>query len=74
VYSFGLVFWEMMTQKDLFPEYNDLDLFTTDIAIKGKRPSLEGVDPILSEIITRCWAKDVKVCSFLGLRVQCSFS
>jgi len=61
VYSFGLVFWEMMTQKDLFPEYNDLDLFTTDIAIKGKRPSLEGVEPIISEIITRCWAKDVKV-------------
>jgi len=61
VYSFGLVFWELMTQKDLFPEYNDLDLFTTDIAIKGVRPSLAGVEETLAGIITKCWAKDVKI-------------
>jgi len=59
VYSFGLVFWEMMTQKDLFPEYNDLELFTSDIAIKGVRPNLEGVDQILQDIIKRCWDKKV---------------
>jgi serine/threonine protein kinase len=59
VYSFGLVFWEMLTQKDLFPEYNDLELFTSDIAIKGVRPSLEGVDQILQDIIKRCWDKKI---------------
>jgi len=61
VYSFGLVFWEMLTQKDLFPEYNDLELFTSDIAIKGVRPSLEGTEPILQEIIKKCWDKKVAI-------------
>jgi len=56
-----LVFWEMMTQKDLFTNYTDLEIFTEDIAIKGVRPPLDGVDPILAEIIKRCWAKDVKI-------------
>jgi len=61
VYSFGLVFWEILTQKDLFPEYNDLDIFTQDIARKGVRPSLEGCNTVLSEIIKRCWHKDPNV-------------
>jgi len=61
VYSFGLVFWELLTQKDLFPEYNNLDLFTNDIAIKGVRPSVTGVDEILANIIKNCWAKDLKI-------------
>jgi len=58
VYSFGLVFWEILTQKDLFPEYNDIDIFTQDIAVKGVRPSLDGVHPVLIEIIKKCWHKD----------------
>jgi len=49
-----------MTQKDLFPEYNDLDIFTNDIAVKGVRPSLEGVDETIADIIKNCWAKDPK--------------
>jgi len=51
----------MLTQKDLFTNYNDLEIFTEDIAVKGVRPSLEGVDPILCDIIKRCWDKNVNV-------------
>jgi len=58
VYSFALVLWEIVTQKALFPEYTDLDLFTTDIAKNGVRPMLSGQVPILDEIIKKCWVRE----------------
>jgi len=38
-----------------------LIFFTQDIARKGVRPSLEGCNPILSEIIKKCWHKDTNI-------------
>jgi hypothetical protein len=51
----------MLTAKDLFSGYKDLDLFTEDIAVKGVRPNLDGVDLTLAEIIKKCWDKDPRV-------------
>jgi len=57
VYAFGLVLWEILTQKPLFQEYTDIELFTDDIARKGLRPTLEGVGPELQELVKDCWDK-----------------
>jgi len=61
VYAFGLVLWEILTQKPLFQEYTDIELFTDDIARKGIRPSLEGVGPELQELVNDCWDKQQNV-------------
>jgi len=53
VYSFALVFWEMLTRKDLFAQYTDRDIFTEDIARKGIRPPTDDVHPILRDILVR---------------------
>lgn len=55
VYSFAYVFWEILTRKELFLEYNDKEIFTEDIARKGKRPPIDDIDPILVKILNMCW-------------------
>jgi len=61
VYAFALVFWEILTRKDLFSEYDDKEIFSQDIAIKGIRPPLDGVHSVLKEIIVRCWDRNPDV-------------
>eukprot|EP01127_Copromyxa_protea_P001311 TRINITY_DN11335_c0_g1_i1.p1 TRINITY_DN11335_c0_g1~~TRINITY_DN11335_c0_g1_i1.p1 ORF type:complete len:562 (-),score=141.00 TRINITY_DN11335_c0_g1_i1:40-1542(-) len=61
VYAFGLVLWEILTQKALFTEYTDIDIFTDDIARKGIRPSLEGVAEELQVLVKECWDKSQEV-------------
>jgi len=58
VYAFALVFWEILTRKDLFAEYDDKEIFTQDIAIKGIRPALDDIHPVLKEIIVKCWDRN----------------
>jgi serine/threonine protein kinase len=58
VYAFALVFWEILTRKDLFAEYDDKEIFTQDIAIKGIRPPLDDVHPVLQDIIKACWDRN----------------
>eukprot|EP01128_Nolandella_sp_AFSM9_P008353 TRINITY_DN498_c0_g1_i2.p1 TRINITY_DN498_c0_g1~~TRINITY_DN498_c0_g1_i2.p1 ORF type:complete len:584 (-),score=112.98 TRINITY_DN498_c0_g1_i2:95-1846(-) len=55
IYSFGLVLWEIITQGELFTSYDDKKLFTEDIAIKGVRPPIDRVPPIVLPLIVRCW-------------------
>jgi len=57
VYAFGLVLWEILTQKPLFQEYTDIEVFTDDIARKNVRPTLEGVQPELQALVKECWDK-----------------
>jgi len=61
VYAFGLVLWEILTQKPLFTEYTDIEVFTDDIARKNVRPSLDGVAPELQAIVKTCWDKQQDV-------------
>jgi len=58
VYAFALVFWETITRDNLFEEYDDKDVFTEDIAVKGVRPPLDGIHERLAEIIKRSWDRD----------------
>jgi serine/threonine protein kinase len=58
VYAFALVFWEILTRKDLFAEYDDKEIFTEDIARKGIRPLLTEIHSVLKEIIVRCWDRN----------------
>jgi len=58
VYAFALVFWEILTRKELFPQYNDKDIFREDIAIKGIRPPLDDIDPVLCKILVQCWDRN----------------
>jgi hypothetical protein len=58
VYAFALVFWEILTRKDLFGEYDDKEIFTEDIARKGIRPLLTEIHSVLKEIIVRCWDRN----------------
>eukprot|EP01123_Difflugia_compressa_P003664 TRINITY_DN148_c0_g1_i1.p1 TRINITY_DN148_c0_g1~~TRINITY_DN148_c0_g1_i1.p1 ORF type:complete len:522 (-),score=81.39 TRINITY_DN148_c0_g1_i1:279-1844(-) len=58
VYAFALVFWETLTRKELFDEYDDKEVFTEDIARKGKRPPLDDIHPVLQEILVKSWARN----------------
>jgi len=61
VYAFALVFWEILTRKDLFDEYDDKEIFTEDIGRKGKRPALDDVHPVLQEILIKSWDRNTDI-------------
>jgi len=56
VYSFSLVFWEVLTGKPLFPEYDDMETFTKCICTDGVRPHTEDINPVLLRILKSGWA------------------
>lgn len=58
VYAFALVLWEILTRDNLFEEYDDKDVFTEDIAVKGVRCSLDGIHDHLAVIIKQSWDRD----------------
>jgi len=58
VYAFALVFWEILTRKELFDEYDDKDIFTEDIARKNVRPPLDDIHPVLQEILSKSWDRN----------------
>eukprot|EP01113_Clastostelium_recurvatum_P000736 TRINITY_DN10330_c0_g1_i1.p1 TRINITY_DN10330_c0_g1~~TRINITY_DN10330_c0_g1_i1.p1 ORF type:complete len:530 (-),score=138.01 TRINITY_DN10330_c0_g1_i1:100-1689(-) len=57
VYSFGLVLWQMVTRKELFTEYTELDPFIDAICYRGVRPPIPADTPAaISSLIQACWA------------------
>eukprot|EP00002_Diphylleia_rotans_P016600 TRINITY_DN322_c0_g2_i1.p1 TRINITY_DN322_c0_g2~~TRINITY_DN322_c0_g2_i1.p1 ORF type:complete len:2542 (+),score=316.64 TRINITY_DN322_c0_g2_i1:99-7724(+) len=57
VYSFGIVLWEIETQK---VPYESMDTMNISFAVlKGTRPTFPPKgDPVLLPIITQCWSQD----------------
>jgi hypothetical protein len=46
VYSFGLILWFLLTQKEPYEEFDDLDRFTHAICMKHYRPAIpQDCDP-----------------------------
>ncbi|XP_032596367.1 uncharacterized protein LOC6568594 isoform X1 [Drosophila grimshawi] len=65
VYSFGIVFWEVMSRKKPFSQFNRSFEFTNVEEIQnGKRPPLSDIIEsefnYIKEIIERCWDTDPK--------------
>jgi len=56
VYSFGLILWCLLTRKEPYEEYEDLETFRNDICYKHVRPRIPN-DCLqsLRNLIERCW-------------------
>jgi len=62
IYSFGLILWFLVTKKEPYEEYDDLETFTRDICLQKVRPKLNpDCDPNLRDLITRCWDQHPQV-------------
>jgi len=57
IYAFGLILYEMITEQELFPEYEEVDAFINAVAYNHKRPSLNlpGIPTSILSLIKRCW-------------------
>jgi len=72
VYSFGLILWELLSEKRAFQEHlkhNDLGIFTTAICEKIERPQIPPNDKsndeawnnlYVTNLVKRCWADKAK--------------
>ncbi|CAN8277643.1 unnamed protein product [Cochlearia groenlandica] len=58
VYSFAIVFWELLTNKTPFKGKNNI--FVAYAASKNQRPSLENLPEEAVSILQSCWAEDPK--------------
>ncbi|ESQ31150.1 hypothetical protein EUTSA_v10004342mg [Eutrema salsugineum] len=58
VYSFAIVFWELLTNKTPFKGKNNI--FVAYAASKNQRPSLENLPEGVVSILQACWAEDPK--------------
>jgi len=60
IYAFGLIMYEMITEKELYPEYDNVDVFINAVAYKHKRPPLNipGIPQSLISLIRQCWHPD----------------
>ncbi|KAL1196572.1 Serine/threonine-protein kinase STY17 [Cardamine amara subsp. amara] len=56
VYSFAIVFWELLTNKTPFKGKNNI--FVAYAASKNQRPSLENLPEGVVSILQSCWAED----------------
>jgi len=57
VYSFGVLTWYILTEKDPF-DIKDMTRFKNHV-ITGHRPTIpQNMPPVLKEMMTRCWAKE----------------
>jgi len=57
VYSFGLVLWQMITRRELFPEYTELEPFIEAICYRHVRPPLPADTlPAVRDLVQACWA------------------
>eukprot|EP01089_Gocevia_fonbrunei_P023102 TRINITY_DN9593_c0_g1_i1.p1 TRINITY_DN9593_c0_g1~~TRINITY_DN9593_c0_g1_i1.p1 ORF type:complete len:568 (-),score=107.07 TRINITY_DN9593_c0_g1_i1:21-1724(-) len=58
LYSFGLLLWEMIYQKQVFPHYsNQLAKLIIAVCDAGERPPItDEVPPRLADLMRRCWA------------------
>eukprot|EP00276_Gloeochaete_wittrockiana_P020233 CAMPEP_0184340384 /NCGR_PEP_ID=MMETSP1089-20130417/9072_1 /TAXON_ID=38269 ORGANISM="Gloeochaete wittrockiana, Strain SAG46.84" /NCGR_SAMPLE_ID=MMETSP1089 /ASSEMBLY_ACC=CAM_ASM_000445 /LENGTH=519 /DNA_ID=CAMNT_0026668183 /DNA_START=54 /DNA_END=1613 /DNA_ORIENTATION=- len=61
IYSFGIVLWEIATQKVPFPEMNSFPIFKRAVCIQNVRPPLSDVPlPSLQNLIQLCWHKSAE--------------
>ncbi|KAL0760571.1 hypothetical protein Bca101_076721 [Brassica carinata] len=58
VYSFAIVFWELLTNKVPFKGKNNI--FVAYAASKNQRPSLENIPAGVGCLLEACWAADPK--------------
>ena len=59
VYSFGLILWFLVAQREPYEEFDDLDTFTHAVCVKHHRPIIpQDTDPSLRYLIERCWNQD----------------
>lgn len=55
-YSFGLVLWQFVSRQELFPEFDNLDVFIKAICHEGRRPVIPAdCPPSLRDLIVACW-------------------
>ena len=56
IFSFGLTIWEIYTEQELFPEWDDPDKFMTAIVDEKLRPIIPpNCPPLLKSLMERCW-------------------
>jgi serine/threonine protein kinase len=67
VYSFGLILWFLVTKKEPYEEYDDLDSFSHAVCLQQVRPVIPAdciprfpfyhffEFPSLADLIRRCW-------------------
>ncbi|KAJ4891050.1 Protein kinase superfamily protein [Raphanus sativus] len=58
VYSFAIVFWELLTNKIPFKGKNNI--FVAYAASKNQRPSLDNLPAEVGSLLEACWAADPK--------------
>mmetsp|Transcript_47445 Transcript_47445/g.122778 ORF Transcript_47445/g.122778 Transcript_47445/m.122778 type:complete len:663 (+) Transcript_47445:232-2220(+) len=58
MFSFGMVMWEIMTQKDLFPDYDNFEVQDA-ITERMERPPIPDFAPsAYIDLMTKCWDAD----------------
>jgi len=56
--SFGIILWELLTRQKPFPHHTKYEVFRESVC-RGERPPIPPeTDPILADLINRCWASD----------------
>ena len=59
VYAFGIIFWELVTCDELYPNARGLGFFLDSVAVAGERPPTprrELCDEATAALMARCWA------------------
>lgn len=59
VYSFGLVLWQILSRQELFPQFDNLDVFIKAICHDKLRPIIPADCPqSLRDLIVACWQEN----------------
>lgn len=59
VYSFGLVLWQILSRQELFPQFDNLDVFIKAICHDKLRPTIPAeCPPTLRDLIIACWQEN----------------
>eukprot|EP01112_Ceratiomyxa_fruticulosa_P000526 TRINITY_DN1047_c0_g1_i4.p1 TRINITY_DN1047_c0_g1~~TRINITY_DN1047_c0_g1_i4.p1 ORF type:complete len:551 (-),score=111.04 TRINITY_DN1047_c0_g1_i4:250-1902(-) len=59
VYSFGIVLWEILTRKEPFSHFRELEAFRTAVCVNHERPPIPPATlESLRRLIERCWDKE----------------